>query len=815
MIFVNTDENSCAPGSPLTPARFRIMVALFLVSGAAGLVDQICFAKYLSYVVGATAYAVSAVLAAFMTGLTLGAAIGGRLSSRMRRPLVAYGAAELVVGAAVALTPLAFAALTPLYVGLARATHGSLALVVAARWAVAMLVVVVPTIAMGTTLPLISAALGPRDSGSAKPLAERRLGALYAANTFGGALGALLGAYAVLPALGLSKTVFAAAAVSASAGIVSIALGLRSVEAASASSITANDPAYAEIPGQSSGFGDRWIAGLAFASGALVFMMEVIATHLLAVIVGNSVYAFGLILAAFLCCLFLGAALAPRLAERFGGAALAVSLGLTSLALAVTLPLWDDLPLLFAGLNESLKTFAEREGMRGLVAFGILSLPATCMGLTFPLLLRWAAQTTDVGRLVGRLTAVNTVGAVSGALAAGYVALPRLGSERSLRLVLFAFVALALGTALRRGAAEWRPAGLAGVAALLALVLPRWDLAHLTTGANVYFDWAEPIDELLSVQEDVHGGVTTVARRGATRTLYTNGKFLGTDSLEARAQQYFAHYPCLFVSHFGEALVIGLGTGATAGTLAAYPWQHIDVAEISSAVAVAARAHFSGINRHVLDDPRVRLVVDDARNHLLVTQAQYDLIGMELTSVWFAGAATLYSSEYYRLVREHLTQGGIFQQWVQLHHMTRPVFATLVNTLHREFPHVALFYGGQQGILVASMQPLVLSEIRIRELSGRPGVQETLPDGRKLVDLLDDVLLLDASLDRYLADSATLAGVPLRAMVSTDDNLFLEYATPKGNVLGWTERQVLVGHIGTYRDPGAILGLLSVEAALP
>lgn len=797
----------------LEGGQFRLVVGLFLVSGAAGLVDQVCFSKYLSYVVGATAYAVSAVLAAFMTGLTIGATVGGRLSRRVRRPLVAYGIAELLVGLAVASTPLAFRVLTPLYVAVARDVHGSVAVLSAARWVVAMLFVIVPTAAMGATLPLVSVALAPGgDPARARRIRERRLSALYAANTLGGAVGALAGAYVVLPALGLSRTLYASAAVSTVAGISALVLG-RSVGVAPLPSPAPEErpaapaaPAIAEAT--LAGASARWLGVLAFASGFLAFTTEVVATHLLAVVVGNSAYAFGLILAAFLACLFVGAALAPRFSRALGGAALATSLGLTALAIAFTLPLWDDLPFAFGGLGEHVTTFAGREAMRAAVAFGILALPATFMGLTFPLLLEWAASHAEIGLLVGRLTAVNTVGAVAGALAAGYFVIPALGSERTLLAIGLVFAALALATSVQRGARVDRlPAALAVVAAIVGVAVPRWDIKRLTAGTNVYFDATKLPDDLLSVREDVHGGITTVTVRDGVHTLYTNGKFQGNDGWELNAQRYFAHYPSLFVKDFGHALIIGLGTGTTLGTLATYPWKRLDVVEISPAIIAAARGYFSGPNRRVLSDPRVHVTEDDARNHLLVHDTAYDLISMELSSVWFAGASSLYSSEYYRLVRAHLTENGVFQQWVQLHHVEGPVFATLVNTLRREFPHVALFYGGGQGILVSSQRPLRWSHTRARLLSDDPTIHPTLPDGRPLPVLASDILVLDEGLDRFLADSAEEVGRPLDELVSTDDNLFLEYETPRGNVLPWDAREALVAKLRGYHSASAVAAL--------
>lgn len=793
-----------------TPLPFSLVVGMFVLSGSAGLIDQLCFSKYLGYIVGSTAYAVSAVLAAFMAGLALGAHFGGRLSPRVARPLFAYGLLELLVAGFVALTPIAFSSLTPLYKILVGWAPNSFALISVVRWLLAMLVVIVPTMAMGATLPLLSRALGQRGARATSiddRARQRRLGALYAANTLGGALGALGAAYFIVPALGLSNTLFLAAAISALVGASGLVLGraLRVGLVVDAPAVSGERPRLDHAPVRRE---LTLLTVLAFWSGALVFTAEVIFTHLLALIIGNSVYAFGLILAIFLCCLFFGATAATRAQQRFGDWALPLSLAASALALAVTLPLWDELPILFSGSGEIFTTFEARELFRGLVAFGILLLPTTLMGLTFPLLLQRIARYQTVGALVGRLTAVNTLGAVVGALVAGYLLLPHLGSESSLTGVVLCFAALAGYTSWVLATPAHVPLGLAAAAALFGLLGPRWDLARLTEGSNVYFRGAEEPDRILMMREDAHGGVTTVTETNGVRTLYTNGKFQGNTGWEMNAQRYFAHYPCLFIDNFDHALVIGLGTGTTTGTLTRYPWQRIDVVEISPDIERAARNYFADANHHALEDPRVHLHLDDGRNYLLLDDQHYDLISMELSSIWFAGASSLYSREFYQLVRARLKPDGRFQQWVQLHHVLPVDFATILQTLRAEFEHVALFYGGGQGILTASRKPLKASLAKIAAHERDPGIHPTLPqvmlaDGsvelRRLPDLLGDMLVMDADLDAFLLAVARENDRPLDSLVSTDDNLYLEYATPRGNVLPWETRERLVDRILGFR----------------
>jgi spermidine synthase len=507
--------------------------------------------------------------------------------------------------------------------------------------------------------------------------------------------------------------------------------------------------------------------------------------------------------------LFIGATLSGVARRWLGEGALAAGLALTAVALLVSLPGWDELPELFAVSGKTITTFEGREATRGFIAIAILLVPTSLMGLTFPLLLQRVASYSGVGSWVGRLTSINTLGAVVGALGTGYLLLPALGSERSLLAIGLGFAASAL-LAAPWASGKVRNLTRAGifVAALAAALAPRWDLTALTSGANVYFEGQKASQQVVDIREDVHGGVTTVAEAEGVYTLYTNGKFQGNTGWEMNAQRFFAHYPSIFVKNFQQALVIGLGTGTTLGTLATYPWKHIRVVEISPAIVAAADKYFQASNLGALRDPRVELVHADGRNHLLVTDAQYDLISMELSSIWFAGAASLYSREFYELVGARLKPSGVFQQWVQLHHVYKEDFATVVNSLRLSFAHVALFYGGGQGILVASHQPLRASLAGMAELEARPALRAVLPFDRALAELTNDILTLDHGLDAFLARAAAEVGKTRQTLVSTDQNLYLEYATPRGNVLPWEAREKLVAELQTFRDEAAIAALI-------
>jgi spermidine synthase len=754
----------------------------------------VTFSKYLSYVFGVTAYASSAVLVAFMGGLSVGGLVVARWDARLPKRLVAYGVAEIVVALFCLVSPWLFGAIGGLYVALAHVVPASLPALTALRWLLATTVVLLPAVAMGATLPLLAPWIGARAS-------PRWLSRLYALNVLGGAVGALGAAYVVLPAFGLGATLRLSALVNLAIGALAVTLGRASTEAPRARSLPEERP----LPGGEGGLGRAALSLLAVGSGFLVFAAEVVLVHLLALVIGTSVYAFGLMLALFLVCLAFGAWVASR--PQLGRPSAApLAAAMAGLATAATVPVWDRLPELFAALGPYVTTWAVREATRGLVAGLALLLAATAMGTVFPLVLREIAAEPRPGAEVGRMAALNTLGSIAGSIAGGFVLLPALGSQRSLCAIAVGYAALALsalGLAARRSGLAW-VAATSLTTLLVAAWNPPWNLGRLTNGANVYFDSGSSSDAIEMVREDVHGGVTTVVRQGNLLTLYTNGKFQGNNGYELEAQRAFAHIPCMLTERHELAFVIGLGTGTTVGTLAAYPFRRIDLAELSPAIVEAAETYFSDINGGALADARVRLLGEDGRNALLVATDAYDLVGIEISSIWFAGAANLYNREFYQIVARRLSAGGVLQQWVQLHHMPRRELASVLGTVRAVFPHVALYAHGNQGIIVAGSRPLVMSEARSRELGQRPAVARLLGPGGSLGDLAGDLLAMDEALDRFVADSAREAGVATADLISTDDNLYLEYATPKNNVPGTPSIDETIALLARYGPPAEV-----------
>lgn len=418
----------------MEPGRrtLSLIAILYGVSGALGLVYEVAFNKYLGGVFGTTAYASSAVLVAFMGGLALGAHLASRLDARIRRPLLAYGVAEATIGAFCMLAPLGFTLLNATHAWCAARHPGMVAMLDALRASVAVVIALVPAAGMGATLPLLARFVASEDSARGKRLLAR----LYAINTLGGALGSLGCAYAIVPRLGLTWTMRSAALLSLGIGVVATMLGRKQTNDVS----TVSDASKLDAGPESHAapfFPMRDAIVLSAASGMLVFGCEIVFVHLLALAIGKSGYAFGLMLAIFLVCLSFGTPVATKLAERFGAGALAICLTVSGFLLLASVVLWERLPSLFRLLDPSW------EFARAAVAFAALALPVVAMGTTFPLALR-AARSATVGADVGKLTVANTAGSIVGSLAFGFGLLPRLGPETSLLAVAVVYVALAV-----------------------------------------------------------------------------------------------------------------------------------------------------------------------------------------------------------------------------------------------------------------------------------------------------------------------------------------------------------------------------------
>jgi len=505
---------------------------------------------------------------------------------------------------------------------------------------------------------------------------------------------------------------------------------------------------------------------------------------------------------------------------------LALVLGLAGFAIGFWMEAWDGVPAVFLSWGAGLNDFGAGEVLRLLCCLWLITPTATILGMLYPLIFRidvFPVQGRD--QAAGLATGCNAVGSFSGALLTGLVLLPAIGSQ-AIMVLLGTFTAMA-GMALafhqwyrirQAGGALVKHGGLQPALILAACVVvvvvnsarPSWDLVELTSGANVYFrpGHTRPDSKILFWHEDLIGGVTTVVENNPGdadtqpyRVLLTNGKFQGNDSWEMPAQTGVALVPLLYTPDFNNALVIGLGTGHSAYTILSAGIKNLEIVEIAPGIVEAAREYFGHINGEILDRGDVRLILDDGRNALIRTDQKYDLISMEISSIWFAGATNLYSREFYALAKNRLVEGGVLQQWIQLHHISPLEAQSVVATMRSEFEYVELWYVGQQGVLVASNKPLAI----------QPGRKKRLVEN---VEFAEELRLmerwgygdLDSFVQRKLltADEVTqLSGYfnEHGGRVNTDMNRFVEYATPRYNLRRENFREINVRSFLLYVHP--------------
>lgn len=766
----------------------RTVAILFFCSGFSGLVYEVVFEKSLALTFGGTAQASATVLATYMGGMALGAWAGGRLGEKRRDALRIYALAELGIAIWCAISPLLFMSIRAAYLALATGVNPGSSVLVVVQAALGAIILLPATFLMGLTLPVLT-----RELLSAKGELGPAVSILYGANTLGAAAGAFLTGYFVLPFLGITFTTWLAVALNLLVALVGLRLAER--RKASDPAAIAAEPEPLPEPASGSAMERRVALAILLGGGAITLALEVTYTHLLAVVAGNSVYAFSLMLFTFLVGLGVGSALIRPLLRR-GAVSIAV-VGALEIGLAVAILagvfVWEGIPGYFGSFSaySSATRFGQRELVRLLVCFVAMAPPSIAIGAIYPAALACASRGHPRGPIaaVGLASALNTAGNIAGALAGSFLLLPQLGSLRSLHAL--AALALALGL-LPLLVTRARALVLIPATAALALFVAqprRFDLDRLATGANVYFT-EQGFGAVIDHAESVSGGITTVASHRAPDgdtilTLLTNGKFQGDDSPknEMPAQFGFALAPLLHTPARGSALVIGFGTGGTARVMRDAGFARTDVVELAGDVLRLAEKHFRVVHDGVLSDPSVHTYVTDGRNFLLVQDRSYDLISLEVSSIWFAGAASLYNQEFYALAKKRLNKRGVLQQWIQLHHIAQSDIVSILATARAELPFVRLYVVGSQGIIVGCVEDCPVRPEHVAALDGSARLATVRSIyGGSVQRIADSGPLGPEAVDALIARWVG-AGVPLEALISTDDNMLLEYNTPRGNVM--------------------------------
>ncbi len=771
-------KKSQTPAAGRSPSQVLTAVAAcFLLSGFAALLYQAAWLKTLGIVFGTSHVAVATVLSAYMAGLATGAAIAARLVRRIVRPVYVYGVLEAVIGISALLVPLllvlAQQLLAALY-GNQPDPVGSGAFGQNAYYLlVTFLVLAVPTCAMGATLPLLSRYAVTEDAQVGP-----RIGLLYGINTIGAVFGALVAGFLLLPQLGLIRTLAVGAAVNLIVFGIAVYLSRASAESAHR-----HDDAEDKAP-------LHWIMPLMLLSGAVSFTLEVLWSRLLSHVFGGTIYAFTIMLACFLSGIALGGLFAGRFATNREVAARWFVL---SQLLVATISFisysFIDIWLPTGGL-----------GIKAVYAFAIIVPSTLFIGATYPLAVRLTTQNAgQTANASGKVYAWNTIGAIVGALLTGFFVLPLLGFGLTLKTAMITSLMVAT---LAAWFSNFDSRHLTAVATSLLLAT----IVFVSPGRPdrlVYANAATVLDEVDLSAERFYGvgrSATILLReRDGFINIASNGLSESSVGRKGKppfnlSQRWLAGLTTLARPDAENMLIIGYGGGIALEGVPPHV-SDIDVIELEPMVITGNAAIAEIRGGDPLQDPRVNLVINDARNAITLTNKRYDAIVSQPSHPWTGGAAHLYTSEFLDLSKAHLNEGGIFLQWINSQFLDEDLLRTLVATLVEKFEHVELYQPERQVLMfLASDSPIELWD-------GARGAETALRRHTRFYNRMGLRTIEDA-IAMMTLDEAGVRKFAEGGVINTDDhNLLAFFSRPIGSGLTADSLLELFADVDPLTDP--------------
>ena len=701
---------------------------LFLFSGIAGLIYQIVWVRMLTLVFGHTIYSVSIVLSAFMAGLGLGSYLWGRTIDKTGKPLLVYGKIEILIGVSAAFLSFLLSNFSPIYAWLHHWLPNLFFLVAALKTVLAFLLVLIPTIFMGATLPVMCKYFATDDANLGQ-----QVGYLYSINTLGAAAGCLFAGYFLIGFFGVLETALVAAGINLLIGLVCIVVFKRA-EPGVTCGFGLPKPAFFSL--QLDKENNLWLA-ISFLCGFTALAYEVVWTRLLVFGMGSTVYSFSMMLANFLFGITVGGLLIVPFFKREINFRLLLSLFQFGIGLYLIFSLYQSNWILSSFIRPFRMDSPITEfwiDMRN--ASALMFVPTVLFGMSFPVLTHLVTKgSQDVGSSLGVVYAMNTLGAIMGSIVAGYLLLPNIGSQQTLvclsvlnflaGMILFATSSSFTGF-IRKGAAT----SLSCLLLLFLIKMPNDLLKEIflrdssgKTNPEQLVYLKEGLTTTVAVFNEDNNGLKN-------KRLILNGINMSADHTDARKYMTLLSYiPLLLVENPKNVLVICFGTGQTAGAAGVYPGINlVDVVDISPGVFRAGK-FFKATNHNVVNNPKVKKIVQDGRQHLLTTSTSYDVITAEPPPPNSAGSVNLYTKEYYELTKRALKPGGIVSQWIPLHSQSETHVYQNFRTFLESFPYVMAWYPvHKELILIGSNQPINLEFQNIEQRLQNPVINKTMSD---------------------------------------------------------------------------------------
>jgi spermidine synthase len=763
-----------------------LLILLFVGSGCSALVYQIVWLQSLQLIIGSSAVSLGVLLGTFMGGMCLGSLLLPRLVRATRHPLRVYAVLELGIGFFGVVLLFALPHASRVYASFIGPGWAGVPI----RGLVCAVGLLAPTLFMGATLPAIARWV------RATPKGVSWLGFFYGGNTAGAVLGCLLAGFYLLRVYDMAVATYVAAAINFV--VASLALLL----AGCASNQTHENELGAGVRRperlvvrhlQPPACGFSAIHVVIALSGLCALGAEVVWTHVLSLLLGGTVYTFSIILAVFLTGLGIGSGLGSVIARdiarphlALGGCQLLLvgAIAWAAYGLAESLPYWP--------IDPSLSRSPWLTFQIDLVRCAWVVLPGAILwGASFPLALASAtSEDRDPGRLVGGIYAANTVGAIVGSVAFSMILIPRLGTQNSQRIML-ALAAVASAIAWAAGGRTQGRAGplryrLALAAAALVIAIPAiWKTPPIPPGLIAYGRYLPTrtsMADVLYVGEGRNATIAVTQLDGDVTSFHVCGKVeASTEPADMRLQRMLGHLSALMHPKPRSILVVGCGSGVTAGSFLVHPdVERVVLCEIEPLIPKVVSLYFARENYNLVKDPRVQIVYDDARHYILTTHETFDVITSDPIHPWVKGSASLYTREYFELCKKRLNPGGVVTQWVPLYESRLDVVKSEIATFLTAFPEGTIWSNDIQGegydvVLLGRTEPLLIDVDALQRRLDRQ-------DHRRVAESLREVGFYGATdlLSTYAGQGPHLTDWLKDAQLNTDLNLRLQYLAGMG-----------------------------------
>ncbi len=778
-------------------SRFTALVfGFFFLSGAAGIVYEVVWTRLLALVMGNTHFSIATVLTAFMGGLALGSYWGGKMIDRVKNPLRVYAILEAALGVYCLAIPFLIDGAFPLFQWIHQNFSERYFEASLLRFAVCAAILILPTTLMGATLPTLGKFLA-RD----ERFIGKDVGTLYAVNTFGAMTGALAAAYLLMRHFGVHGALYLAAGTN-----LSIALAIFIFLNKPPSLVEQSEDVARNQPDESFTSSPNIVAVTLICfglSGATAMVYQLAWTRIFSLLLGSSVYAFSLILATFILGLALGTSFLARKGRWFGDPV--KTFGLTQLGIGffalAGLPFFEKIPFFNRWVYQNWgQEFSVAQGSNFLAILAFLLLPTFLMGAQFPLAIKIVARKLeDLGGQVGRVYASNTVGAILGSFLGGFIFIPLVGVQDAILCavllnVVLGIVLLAFSKSVLAAAKYYVLPAILFLVVWAGNAIPKWDKAIISSGSFMPYrieeleEAVQQRNKILYYKEGIHTTVTTELANSGNIFLRVNGKTDASLALDMRTQLLSGYLPLLLHPKPKTVAVVGQGSGVTLGAVEQFPVKSIDLVEISPAV-IEGSQFFSPFNHHSLDDPRVRVRLEDGRNFLALTDKTYDVIVSEPSNPWISGVGALFTRDFFEIVKSKLNPKGVICIWVHTN-MSPDDFKSIIKTFNSVFPAVSMWESivGDDYLLIGSGERYSLSHKTLQAaLQGKLTGKDLAGIGVKTPRDLMSLMVMDRrALEKFAGD----------APIHTDDNSLLEFNAPE--YIYKDERDVLVRQMDPY-----------------